>query len=127
MTDAPKTAEEYADILVGDIMRLPPAERLEVRARFLECFPIEDLKVLVEGATSAAQRAAQAMSLAIRREGLILMEDGRSWSPPGREVTVSDETVQMLIKAGNLVRYTEEGDGGPIQCVRAGEGIHHGD
>uniref|UniRef100_A0AB74UH14 Terminase small subunit n=1 Tax=Caulobacter phage BL57 TaxID=3348355 RepID=A0AB74UH14_9VIRU len=109
MTDAPTTVEDYAGILVDDLMRLPADEREGVRARLIECFPIEDLKVLVEGATAAAQRAAQAMSLAIRREGLILMEDGKTWSPPGRGAEVRDETVQMLIKIGNLEPYTEMG------------------
>lgn len=95
--------EHYVDLLLEFFIR-PPAEDQEgMREKLLSCFSPEDLQQMAEGATAAAQRAAQALSWAVRDHGLLKDHDG-DWFPIGhRGVRIGDATVNMLVRSGDLL------------------------
>ncbi|AXQ68398.1 hypothetical protein HOT99_gp219 [Caulobacter phage CcrBL10] len=94
--------EHHVDLLLEFFIKPPAEDREGMREKLLNCFSPEDLRQMAEGATAAAQRAAQALSWAVRDHGLLKDHDG-DWYPIGhRTVRIGEATVNMLIQSGDL-------------------------
>lgn len=94
--------EHHVDLLLEFFIRPPAEDRESMREKLLSCFSPDDLKQMAENATAAAQRAAQALSWAVRDHGLLKDVDG-DWFPIGhRQVRIKEATVNMLIRSGDM-------------------------